>query len=81
MRSLFRKLTEPSYALMRIAFGLLFSFHGEPGVRGSTEWWERMRRVESNPEQRVHPEKGEVHGAGEEFSPGPQRRNIWGWLH
>ena len=35
MRSLFRKLTEPSYALMRIAFGLLFSFHGAQKLFGA----------------------------------------------
>ena len=35
MRSLFRKLTEPSYAVMRIAFGVLFAFHGAQKLFGA----------------------------------------------
>ncbi len=35
MQSLFRKFTEPSYALMRIAFGGLFAFHGAQKLFGA----------------------------------------------
>ena len=35
MRSLLLKLTEPAYALMRIAFGVLFAFHGAQKLFGA----------------------------------------------